>query len=84
MEARPVDDCLAYAAVVNMKVLKTCPFVVRTTPAVTKGAPLVPVGLLALYSHVHLKILEYLEPTWVQKKGRGEEGGRMGEGERGY
>jgi hypothetical protein len=86
MEVHPVDGFLGYASVVNMKVGGTLgnegSIWVQSTPAVVKRAPAagpdgrtrVPVGLLKLDRHLHLKVLKYLEPTWV--KGGVREGDR--------
>ena len=91
MEDPSVDDCsfLAYASVVNIKVVGTWgderTIAIHHTPAVVKSTPAavpavrtrVPGGLLALAVDLHKTVLAHLEPNWVQE---GEEGeGREGE-----
>ena len=57
---------------------------VQSSPAVAKGATaVVPIGLLSLDRHVHLKVLAYLKPNWVKWGGKGgrereRQGGREG------
>ena len=86
----PVGGFLAYASVVNIKVGGVLgindSIVVQHSPAVTKSAPAVPFGLLALDRHAHLNVLAYLHPNWVRwrewererRRRRGEEWSHVG------
>ena len=83
MEGPSVDDCsfLAYASVVNIKVVGTWgderTIAIHSPAAVPAVRTRVPGGLLALAVDLHKTVLAYLEPNWVQE---GEEGeGREGE-----
>jgi hypothetical protein len=72
-----VDGYLSYAIAVNMKVGGTLGnedsiVVESSAPAVSKRAPAVPFGLLALDRHTHLNVLAYLQPNWVRGGGLGE------------
>ena len=84
----PVDGYLSYASVINMKAGGTWgkEFAVQSAPAVTKEKAGVPLGLLELGRHLHLKVLKYLEPQWVRHGGvadREREGGEEEEEEEG-
>jgi hypothetical protein len=87
MEGPAVDDVsfLAYASVVNLKVVGTWgderTITVHSFPAVVKSTPPaaaavrthVPFGLLALADDLHKTVLACLKPNWVREGGR--EGG---------
>jgi len=87
MEGPTVDDVsfLAYASVVNLKVVGTLgdertitvhsfPAVVKSTPAAAPAVRTrVPFGLLALADDLHKTVLACLKPNWVREGGR--EGG---------
>ena len=94
MESPAVDDVsfLAYASVVNMKVVGTLgderTITVHPSPAVVKGTPAavpavrtrVSVDLLALADDLHQNILAYLQPNWVQGGEKRKGGGRIERG----
>ena len=70
MSRSEIDGCLSYAIVVNMKVGGTLgeddSIRVEYAPAVSKTAPAVYFGLLAMDRQTHLDVLAYLQPNWVQ------------------
>jgi hypothetical protein len=90
MEGPAVDDVsfLAYASVVNLKVVGTWgderTITVHSFPAVVKSTPAAPAmrsapfGLLALAGDLHKTVLACLKPNWVREGGGGREGGRGG------